>query len=194
MSDRPDYETDKSKAADTSFMRRWSQRKLEQRRLDQQATEAKPAPESAPPARPPVSEPPLPSIDEINEDSEVSAFFGEGVSETLRRQALRKLFGSSKFNVVDGLDDYAEDYNAFEPLGKIVTAHQRLREERDKLRQALAENEESQADGVEPAAAPGEVAEAEPRQQPNDVAAVDTDVAHAEGEGEVAPGETNKQG
>ena len=41
------------------------------------------------------------------------------VSDELRRSALRKLFGLPRFNFCDGLDDYAEDFTRFEPLGDL---------------------------------------------------------------------------
>lgn len=57
---------------------------------------------------------------------------GPAASRTvMRQQALRELFHSPKFNVRDGLDDYAGDYNAYTPLGTdIVTADRRHRLER----------------------------------------------------------------
>ena len=45
--------------------------------------------------------------------------------------ALRKLFHLPQFNFRDGLDDYAEDYTNFEPLGDIITADMRHRMERE---------------------------------------------------------------
>lgn len=148
MSDRdPDKPADA--AQPQSFARRWSQRKLQQQHAQEQTEPRTPAAPEHNAAKPAAHEAQLPSVDEINEDSEVGMFFGEGVSETLRRQALRKLFRSSKFNVIDGLDDYAEDYNAFQPLGKVMTAHQRLREERERLA-ALRQDDESADRALEP--------------------------------------------
>ena len=80
------------------------------------------------------------------------AFFSPKVSEALRKQALRKLFGCSGFNIRDGLDDYDDDFTQFETLGDIITAdmrHQMEMESRRRLEQ-LAEqetaNEEQQPD------------------------------------------------
>lgn len=72
----------------------------------------------------------LPDLDELDQDSDYSAFLAPGVDEALRRRALRKLFRSPKFNVLDGLDDYCEDFTTFESLGSIVTADMRLQAER----------------------------------------------------------------
>jgi hypothetical protein len=83
----------------------------------------------------------LPSIDTLDEHSKLGAFFAEAVCEDLRRRALRKIFHLGKYNVCDGLDDYAEDYTCFEPLGDIMTADQRLRREREQLKRALEQGE-----------------------------------------------------
>lgn len=72
----------------------------------------------------------MPSIETLEEDSDVSGFLSPGVSDDLRRAALRKLFRSPKFNVCDGLDDYCGDYTKFEPLGDIITADMRFQMER----------------------------------------------------------------
>jgi hypothetical protein len=78
----------------------------------------------------------------LDEHSNLGAYFAEGVSESLRRSALRKIFHLQKYNVCDGLDDYAEDYTHFQPLGDIMTADLRLRLEREQLKRALgSENE-----------------------------------------------------
>ena len=55
----------------------------------------------------------------------------------MRKAALRKLFSQSRFNAVDGLDDYAEDYTRFEPLGNVVTHEMRRMLER--ARKAMEE-------------------------------------------------------
>jgi len=65
----------------------------------------------------------------------------------LRRSALRRLFGLPRFNVCDGLDDYAQDFTSFEPLGNLVTYEMRrlLERERDKLEQSVLQGEEPAA-------------------------------------------------
>ncbi len=126
-----------------TFLQRWSQRKRQQSETAefQDVQNVSQPPESTPALKDHVvSEQELPSIDSLDENSEVSMFFSEGVSDTIKRQALRKLFHMDKFNVCDGLDDYAEDYTGFQPLGNVVTAYQRLREENEKLKQAVADD------------------------------------------------------
>ena len=84
---------------------------------------------SSPPQRPeePQAEerPPLPELHTLTGQSDVSAFLDPEVDESLRRAALRRVFLSPAFNVVDGLDDYDDDFTRFEPLGDIVTADMR---------------------------------------------------------------------
>ncbi len=70
----------------------------------------------------------MPDIDSLDDDSDYSGFLSPGVSEALRKQALRRMFHSAAFNVCDGLDDYDEDFTSFEKLGDIVTADMRHRE------------------------------------------------------------------
>ena len=85
----------------------------------------------------------MPPLASLNEDSDYAGFLSEKVSESLRRAALRKLFHSSAFRVIDDLDDYAEDFTTFEALGDIVTADMRHQQEIEAQREAerLAEQE-----------------------------------------------------
>lgn len=82
----------------------------------------------------------IPNIDSLTAESDLTSFFSEKVSEELRKKALRKIFSFGKYNICDGLDDYAEDYTKFEPLGNVLTADLKLRIERERLKQA-AEHE-----------------------------------------------------
>lgn len=84
----------------------------------------------------------MPPLESLDKDSDYRGFLSEKVSETLRKQALRKLFHSPEFNVRDGLDDYDEEYTHFAKLGDIVTADMRhqLETEAKRLRE-FAENE-----------------------------------------------------
>ncbi|HVF63339.1 MAG TPA: DUF3306 domain-containing protein [Casimicrobiaceae bacterium] len=107
-----------------SFLRRWSQRKLAASRESQAAEVARP-PLATPTAEPVAiarapeasTEPePLPPIETLTADSDFRAFLKPDVDEGLRRQALKKLFSDPRFNVMDGLDVYIDDYNKFEPI------------------------------------------------------------------------------
>ena len=86
----------------------------------------------------------MPSLDSLDENSDYSGFLSPGVSEGLRRRALRKLFMSAAFNVRDGLDDYDEDFTNFEALGDIVTSDMRHQAEAEAERARLAQAEAEQ--------------------------------------------------
>jgi hypothetical protein len=121
--------SDLTKPADAhplTFGQRWSQRKHQQADKTAAARAQTPLPiqhESPPVLR---TEQELPPLESLHEDSEVSMFLDEGVSESLQRLALRRLFHMGKFNICDGLDDYADDYSVFNPLSDIVQARQQL--------------------------------------------------------------------
>ena len=83
----------------------------------------------------------MPPLESLGPDSDYSGFLSRGVSEALRRKALARLFRSPAYNVVDGLDDYAEDFTKFAPLGDIVTADMRHQLEQRLKRLADAESD-----------------------------------------------------
>ncbi len=131
---------------DEPFLARWSRRKQEAREQAQAVPDTEPVAEAAPgaasaapPADAPLRQEPeprvltdedMPPIESLTDDADYSGFLSAGVSDVLRRKALRRLFSSAKFNVTDGLDDFAEDYTQFAPLGDVVTADMRHRMER----------------------------------------------------------------
>ena len=85
----------------------------------------------------------MPDVESMDEDSDYSGFMSEGVSEELRKLALRKLFSGAGFNIRDGLDDYDDDFRSFAALGDIITSdmkHQmEVQEARKKEAEKLAE-------------------------------------------------------
>jgi hypothetical protein len=87
----------------------------------------------------------MPPVESLDENSDYSGFMSPGVSDKLRKLALRKLFAGKGFNVRDGLDDYDDDFTNFEPLGDIITSdmkHQaELAEQRKKEAEEKAEAE-----------------------------------------------------
>ena len=115
------------------FLKRWSQRKLAASRAP-----AKPpaAVASLPEAPPPVvaqagaapsavaetGAPTLPPVDSLSFESDFTPFLQPEVDEAVKRQALRKLFSDPRFNVMDGLDVYIDDYNKFEPMTPDIVA------------------------------------------------------------------------
>jgi len=184
---------------DEGFLHRWARRKSG---LDEQAERA--APEEAPPredaaaqgeaqgeaqgdkeadGQPDKTDADMPPLENIGPGSDVSEFFSPGVSEALRNQALRRLFQSPAYNVTDGLDDYAENYNHFEALGGIMTADRRHREEMEAARAAEAPPADE--------APPGESAAQEPDEDSPDAEAADRDESASGGQ-DVAGRESNE--
>lgn len=53
----------------------------------------------------------LPDPETLQAGSDFSAFMVPGVSGSLRRQALKRLWATGNYNVRDGLDDYDADYH-----------------------------------------------------------------------------------
>lgn len=107
-----------------SRLERWSRRKLG----DEAAPETLP-PETAPPVAdtPPADGEPRPVNDEdlpVPEDlppgSDFSRYLQEGVSQALRRRALRRLWQADHYQVRDGLDDYDGDYSQLETMTREV--------------------------------------------------------------------------
>lgn len=93
----------------------------------------------------PLTDADMPDLDGLNEGDDFSGFLSEGVSEALRRKALKKLFSLPDFQINDGLNDYDEDYSTFVPLGDTVTYQMKQWLERQKS----AFNEALEEDGVE---------------------------------------------
>jgi len=59
---------------------------------------------------------PLPDVDALTFDSDFSAFMANGVDADVRRAAVRKLLRDPRFNVMDGLDVYIDDYTKPDPI------------------------------------------------------------------------------
>ena len=129
------------------FLRRWSRRKLDSA--------------ASPPAKienenPAELPPELPSVDSLTFDSDFRAFMGSKVEQGVKRAALKKLFADPRFNVMDGLDTYIDDYSIENPIPDEMMA--RL----DHVRQTLFGRDEEK-DEAKPAQAdkPAEAAQIE---------------------------------
>lgn len=135
--------------APRGFLGRWSRRKLEggDEAAPQSDETARPEDQTAEAAPPAKTDADMPPVETIDENSDVSDFFSPEVSETLRRQALRRLFAGPKFNIRDGLEDYDDNYRQFEALGDIMTADRRLTEERRERKRQREEDERLAAEG-----------------------------------------------
>ncbi|HEX6019123.1 MAG TPA: DUF3306 domain-containing protein, partial [Burkholderiaceae bacterium] len=68
------------------------------------ATEARPAP------------PTLADVAALTRESDFSRFVAPGVDGEVRNAALKKLFADPRYNVMDGLDIYIDDYTKPDPL------------------------------------------------------------------------------
>lgn len=129
---------------DEPFLQRFHRRKTEARHAaEQTAVPAvgsgdSPAESGGPDPEPEPTDADMPPLASLSAESDYRGFLSAKVSESLRRAALRKLFHGAQFNVIDELDEYAEDFTAFEGLGNIVTAEMRHRIEVEAKRQTEA--------------------------------------------------------
>lgn len=73
----------------------------------------------------PLTDADMPAIESLSEESDYSQFLSSGVSDELRNLALRKLFNLPQFNIVDGLNDYDEDFSKMPALSQEVVARMR---------------------------------------------------------------------
>ncbi|MFK5914509.1 MAG: DUF3306 domain-containing protein [Woeseiaceae bacterium] len=142
----------------SGFMQRWSERKIESKNeIENKKTESelittaqtestKDAQDEEQQVEEYKTDADMPPIDELTEDSNFSDFLSPKVSEVLRKQALRKLFHMPFLNVVDGLDDYAEDYTKFASLGDIIPHDMKRMLDREKAKELKEKEEEEMRD------------------------------------------------
>ena len=90
------------------FLRRWSRLKR-----DSAAPKADPVQESPPQ---------LPALDSLDFESDFKAFMHSKIEESVKRAALKKLFADPRFNVMDSLDTYIDDYTKAEPITEELLA------------------------------------------------------------------------
>lgn len=132
-------------AADDSneaFLARWTRLKKEARERPAEKPQPKPeAVDSKAPA------PELPPPGELTFDSDYRAFFHPRVDEDMRRAALKKLFSDPRFNLMDGLDVYIDDYSKSEPIPAAMMAQ--LRQAQKILEWAKEDQEQSKREEQE---------------------------------------------
>lgn len=68
------------------------------------------------PADPEREAAPLPPVESLTPESDFSPFMRAKVEESVKRRALKTLFQDPRFNVMDGLDVYIDDYSKADPL------------------------------------------------------------------------------
>ncbi len=104
-------------------------------------------------------EPDLPDIADLNADSDFSVFLRKGVSEEIRRKALRVLWRSDPVLAnLDGLNDYDEDFRATGALARAARTAYRvgkgyLREREEEAVETAEPSPEAPADATVTAAA-----------------------------------------
>ena len=122
---------------DEGFLSRWSQRKARVREGQSiaeapppaaAATEAvmvqppasaalqTPAPQHTDTRLPDIAPPTLEDVALLTRDSDYSRYVAPNVDGGVRNAALHKLFSDPRFNIMDGLDTYIDDYNTPDPL------------------------------------------------------------------------------
>ena len=148
----------KEETEQEQFFARWS-------RLKQEAQDPPPqkAPEKA--VDPKAPPPELPPVDKLTFDSDYRAFFHPKVDEDVRRAALKKLFSDPRFNVMDGLDVYIDDYSKTEPIPPAMLAG--LRQAQKILEWAKGQDPEKKEGGADKRAVPGSPVALEERGSPS---------------------------
>ena len=106
---------------DGDFLKRWSRRKVASKAVPAGPTaDALPAQAGTPPAPIPEDEAsapqPLPPVESLTPESDFTAFMKPDVDPGVRREALKVLLRDPRFNVMDGLDVYIDDYSKPDPL------------------------------------------------------------------------------
>jgi hypothetical protein len=71
------------------------------------------ASEAAQPEKIPLS---LEDVRQLGKDADFSPFMARGVGPEVRNAAMKKLFTDPRFNVMDGLDIYIDDYSIADPI------------------------------------------------------------------------------
>ena len=104
---------------DDNFLSRWSRRKHAVARGE--APEPAPESRAVAPAAPaaaeiPKAEVPLPPVESLTTESDLAPVMQKQVDPLLRRQALKTLFRDPRFNVMDGLDVYIDDFSKPDPI------------------------------------------------------------------------------
>jgi Protein of unknown function (DUF3306) len=90
-----------------SFLTRWSRLKHKSA-TEKPATPAKEAEATA------AAE--LPPVESLTFESDFAAYLRANVAESVKRAALKKLLHDPRFNVMDGLDTYIDDYTKNDPI------------------------------------------------------------------------------
>ena len=133
-----------------SFYARWSRRKRESKTdldiVEESVSSEQDADKE--PAVPALTDADMPALETLHDDSDYSGLLSPEVSDKLREVALRRLFHGKAFNIVDGLDDYDDDFITALPLGDNVTDEKRHQAEVKLQKEKAALLEESRHAGA----------------------------------------------
>src|SRR5947208_1646967 len=113
--------TAKGGGAERFSLSRWSRRKLAAAAeapapAPASAPAVVPAPATAPGVLTPSAALELPPVESLTFDSDFTAFLQPGVDDKVKRAALKQLFRDPRFNIMDGLDTYIDDYTKADPI------------------------------------------------------------------------------
>ena len=140
-----------------AFLSRWSRLKRQQEGENpppspvtgEPPSTAAQAGDSSADEQPVLTDADMPPVETLDANSDFSGFMSSGVSEALRRRALRKLFSLPAFNELDGLNDYDEDFTLLEPLGDTITYQMRQWRARDEAEREAKDAETACEDELE---------------------------------------------
>ena len=105
--------------SDDNFLSRWSRKKLASKAgPDRPTADAIPVATGTQSPAPVEDNPPEPlqSIESLTPESDFTPFMKAEVDPETKRQALKALFQDPRFNVMDGLDVYIDDYSKPDPI------------------------------------------------------------------------------
>ncbi|WP_280152641.1 DUF3306 domain-containing protein [Piscinibacter sp. XHJ-5] len=117
--------------SDEGFLSRWSRRKAEVKAGVELPAEPVPAdPAAVPPSaatlpaeapeapEPPPKDPPptMQDVADLTPGSDFTRFVTRDVDPAVKNAALKKLFADPRFNMMDGLDIYIDDYGKPDPI------------------------------------------------------------------------------
>ena len=119
--------TAKGGGAERFSLSRWSRRKLAAAAEAPAPTPASapavvPGPATVPGVPTPSAALELPPVESLTFDSDFTAFLQPGVDDKVKRAALKQLFRDPRFNIMDGLDTYIDDYTKADPIPPDIVA------------------------------------------------------------------------
>lgn len=192
-------------AEEGDFLARWSRRKAEARKAGESAATPAEAPPVPAPAAPPaggeatapeaVERAPLPPVDSLTPESDFSPFMAAGVDGDVRRRALKALFADPRFNAMDMLDVYVDDYSKPDPLpASWLEKLEQVSRLGDRAGRDLEEARRREAEPGAAGAAPPEAEEPAPQVDGAAAEAAGQPAGESPGSGAPAPIPTEKVG